>query len=291
MIKILCVVVFGVIIMFNLVMVEGEGIINEVYVVWMVCYYLVQFFYQYKDIIYSMDIEYLSYCCLFLLVLQYDLMQWGVGGWIVLVIVVNGVVMLWLDEVVQVLINGNVWIGLCIFGEWVYCVFGVQLFIGISDIICLIGFWLGDVLLFGDILDNLVYDIIWIYDFKQMLGYWVCVVGIEFESDLKGVKVFVVFELLEFWNYVFIGEYVLLININLIISCLIVSGLVIIEQQVVQGDMVFIELIVIFEISGLVGNIVVLVVGSDGVFFEVVQIIICMVIWCISYVDQYIVVV
>ncbi|WP_256775414.1 MULTISPECIES: host specificity factor TipJ family phage tail protein [unclassified Stenotrophomonas] len=281
----------GVTTMLNPATVEGEGITNEAHAARMARYHLAQSLYQYKDITYSTDIEHLSYRRLSLLALQHDLTQWGAGGRIVSATAANGIVTLLLDEPVQAPINGNAWIGLRIPGERIYRVFGVQAFTGTSDIIRLTGPWPGDAPLPGDTPENPAHDTIWIYDFKQTPGYRVRVVGIEPESDLKGAKVSVVPEPPEFWNYVLTGQYVPPVNTNPITSRPIASGLAITEQQVVQGDTLFTELTVTFEISGSVGNIVVLAAGSDGVLSEVAQTTTRTATWRISHADQYTVVV
>ncbi|MCU1196132.1 carbohydrate-binding protein [Stenotrophomonas maltophilia] len=281
----------GVTTMLNPATVEGEGITNEAHAARMARYHLAQSLYQYKDITYSTDIEHLSYRRLSVLALQHDLTQWGAGGRIVSATAANGVVTLQLDEPVQAPTNGNAWIGLRIPGERVYRVFGVQPFTGTSDTIRLTGSWPGDAPLPGDTPDNPAHDTIWIYDFKQTPGYRVRVVGIEPESDLKGAKVSVVPEPPEFWNYVLTGEYVPPVNTNPITSRPVASGLAVTEQQVVQGDTVFTELTVTFEISGPVGNIVVLAAGSDGVLSEVAQTTTRTATWRISHADQYTVVV
>ncbi|WP_329813116.1 host specificity factor TipJ family phage tail protein [Stenotrophomonas sp. SMYL36] len=281
----------GVTTMLNPATVEGEGITNEAHAARMARYHLAQSLYQYKDITYSTDIEHLSYRRLSLLALQHDLTQWGAGGRIASATAANGVVTLQLDEPVQAPTNGNAWIGLRIPGERVYRVFGVQPFTGTSDTIRLSGSWPGDAPLPGDTPENPAHDTIWIYDFKQTPGYRVRVVGIEPESDLKGAKVSVVPEPPEFWNYVLTGEYVPPVNTNPTTSRPIASGLAITEQQVVQGDTVFTELTVTFEISGPVGNIVVLAAGGDGVLSEVAQTNTRTATWRISHADQYTVVV
>ncbi len=281
----------GVATMLNPATVEGEGITSEAHAAKMARYHLAQSLYQYKDITYSTDIEHLSYRRMSVLALQHDLTQWGFGGRVVSATTVNGVVTVQLDEPVPAPSNGNAWVGLRIPGERVYRVFGVRPFTGSSDTISLTGAWPADAPLPGNTADNPAHDTIWIYDFKQTPGYRVRVVGIEPESDLKGAKVSVVPEPPEFWNYVLTGQYVPPVSTNPITSRPIASGLVIGEQQIVQGDTVFTELTVTFDITGPVGNIVVLAAGSDGVLAEVAQTTTRTATWRISQSDQYTVVV
>lgn len=281
----------GVTTMLNPATVEGEGITSEAHAAQMARYHLAQSLYQYKDISYSTDIEHLSYRRMSVLALQHDLTQWGFGGRIVAATAVNGVVTLKLDEPVPAPSNTNAWVGLRIPGERVYRVFGVRAFTGPSDTIVLAGTWPGDAPLPGNTADNPAHDTIWIYDFKQTPGYRVRVVGIEPESDLKGAKVSVVPEPPEFWNYVLTGQYVPPASTNPTTSRPIASGLVVSEQQIVQGDTVFTELTVTFDITGPVGNIVVLAAGSDGVLAEVAQTTTRTATWRISQADQYTVVV
>jgi len=167
----------------------------------------------------------------------------------------------------------------------------VQPFTGTSDTLRLIEAWPADAPLPGAAAANPAHDTIWIYDFKQTPGYRVRVTGIEPESDLKGAKVSVVPEPPEFWNYVLTGEYVPPVNNNPGLTRPVASGLAVTEQQVVQGDTVFTELTVTFEVSGPVGNVVVLAAGSDGVLAEVAQTSTRTATWRISQADQYTVVV
>lgn len=281
----------GVTTMLNPATVQGEGITNEAHAARMARYHLAQSLYQYKDISYSTDIEHLSYRRLSVLALQHDLTQWGCGGRLVSASLQAGVLTLQLDEPVPAPSAGNAYIGLRVPGERVYRVFGVQAFSGTSDTLRLTGAWPADAPLPGATADNPAHDTIWIYDFKQTPGYRVRVTGIEPESDLKGAKVSVVPEPPEFWNYVLTGQYVPPVSTNPSMTRPVASGLAVTEQQVVQGDTVFTELTVTFEISGPVGNVVVLVAGSDGVLAEVAQTNTRTASWRISRADQYTVVV
>jgi len=281
----------GVTTMLNPATVQGEGITSEAHAARMARYHLAQSLYQYKDISYSTDIEHLSYRRLSVLALQHDLTQWGFGGRLVSTSLQAGIVTLQLDEPVPAPAAGNAYIGLRIPGERVYRVFRVQPFTGTSDTLRLIEAWPADAPLPGAAAANPAHDTIWIYDFKQTPGYRVRVTGIEPESDLKGAKVSVVPEPPEFWNYVLTGQYVPPVNNSPSLTRPVASGLAVTEQQVVQGDTVFTELTVTFEVSGPVGNVVVLAAGSDGVLAEVAQTSTRTATWRISQADQYTVVV
>lgn len=182
-----------------------------------------------------------------------------------------GTVTLTLDEPVPAPTAGNAYIGLRIPGERVYRVMRVRTFTGESNIVELLDPWPADAALPGDSADNPAHDTLWVYDFKQTPGKRVRVVSIEPESDLKGAAVRVVEEGPEFWNYVLTGEYIPPPNESLLPTRPVASNLRVTEQQVVQGDTVFTELTATFDITGPVGNILVLAAGQDQELLEVAQ--------------------
>ncbi|MFC6838624.1 hypothetical protein XthCFBP4691_12380 [Xanthomonas theicola] len=249
----------GVEAMLNPARITGEGITDEARAAEMARYHLGQSLYQYKEISYSTDIEFLSYRRLSMLALQHDLTQWGYGGRIRQAVMGAGrVVTLQLDDPVPPPASGNAYIGLRIPGERVYRVFTIQPFAGERDVVVLGEPWPNDAPLPGDADDNPAQDTIWIYDFKQTPGYRVRVVAISPESELQGAKVTVVPEPPELWVYVKTGEYIRPPNQSLLQTRPVASDLRVTENQVVQGDTVYTELQATFSISGPVGRTVVL---------------------------------
>ncbi len=248
----------GVQTMLNPAQVSGEGITTEEHAAKMARYHLAQSLYQYKDISFSTDIEHLSYRRMSVLALQHDLTQWGFGGRLVSATRDGSTVVLTLDDQVRAPATGNSFIGLRIPGELVYRVFRVAAFAGETDQIRLADPWPADAPLPGNTAENPAHDTIWIFDFKQTPGYRVRVVGIEPESDLKGASVSVVPEGPEFWRYVESGQYIPAPNGSLLQTRPVASNLRITEQQVVQGDTVFTELSATFDVSGPVGETIVL---------------------------------
>ncbi len=248
----------GVQTMLNPAQVSGEGITTEEHAAKMARFHLAQSLYQYKDISFSTDIEHLSYRRMSVLALQHDLTQWGFGGRLVSATRDGSVVVLKLDDQVRAPATGNSFIGLRIPGELVYRVFRVASFAGEADQIRLADPWPADAPLPGNTDENPAHDTIWIFDFKQTPGYRVRVVGIEPESDLKGASVSVVPEGPEFWRYVESGQYIPAPNGSLLQTRPVASNLRVTEQQVVQGDTVFTELTATFDVSGPVGEVVVL---------------------------------
>lgn len=248
----------GVQTMLNPAQVSGEGITTEEHAAKMARYHLAQSLYQYKDISFSTDIEHLSYRRMSVLALQHDLTQWGFGGRLVSATRDGSTVVLTLDDQVRAPATGNSFIGLRIPGELVYRVFRVAAFAGETDQIRLADTWPADAPLPGNTAENPAHDTIWIFDFKQTPGYRVRVVGIEPESDLKGASVSVVPEGPEFWRYVESGQYIPAPNGSLLQTRPVASNLRITEQQVVQGDTVFTELSATFDVSGPVGETIVL---------------------------------
>lgn len=248
----------GVQTMLNPAQVSGEGITTEEHAAKMARYHLAQSLYQYKDISFSTDIEHLSYRRMSVLALQHDLTQWGFGGRLVSATLDGSTVVLTLDDQVRAPATGNSFIGLRVPGELVYRVFRVAMFAGETNQIRLADPWPADAPLPGNTAENPAHDTIWIFDFKQTPGYRVRVVGIEPESDLKGASVSVVPEGPEFWRYVESGQYIPAPNGSLLQTRPVASNLRITEQQVVQGDTVFTELSASFDVSGPVGETIVL---------------------------------
>ncbi|WP_238581868.1 host specificity factor TipJ family phage tail protein [Stenotrophomonas maltophilia] len=249
----------GVTTMLNPAQVSGEGVTSEAHAALLARWHLAQSLYQYKAITYSTDIEHMSYGRMSVLALQHDLTQWGFGGQVLSASMGPGrAVTLQLDVPVPAPAQGSAYIGLRIPGERVYRVLRVVPFTGDSDQLKLADPWPTDAELPGSGNANPAWDTIWIYDFKQTPGYRVRVVGVRPESDLKGAAVDVVPESQEFWHYVKTGEYIPPGNGSQLQTRPVASNLKMTERQVVQGDTVYTELQASFDISGPVGDIVVL---------------------------------
>ena len=262
----------GVATMLNPAQVAGEGITSEQHAARMARWHLAQSLYQYKSISYDTDLEHLSYRRLSVLALQHDLTQWGYGGRVRAAVNAGGTVTLTLDEPVPAPSTGNAYIGLRIPGEAVYRVFAIQPFTGETASITLADAWPSDAAVPGDSDGNPAWDTIWIYDFKQTPGYRVRVTGIEPESDLKGASISVVPEGPEFWTYVLTGAYTPAPNQSMLPTRPVASNLRVTERNVIQGDTVYTELQVTFDISGRAVNTVVSCdVDGDGQLDEVAQ--------------------
>lgn len=261
----------GVTTMLNPAQVSGEGVTSEAHAACLARWHLGQSLYQYKDVGYSTDIEHLSYQRLSLLALQHDMTQWGFGGRLAAAAYAAGAVTLTLDEPVPAPASGNAYIGLRIPGERVYRVLRVKPFTGESNVIELLDAWPSDAAVPANSPDNPAHDTLWVYDFKQTPGLRVRVVSIEPESDLKGAAVRVVQEGPEFWNYVLTGHYIPSPNESQLPTRPVASNLRITEQQVAQGDTLFTELTATFDITGPVGNILVLASGQEQELREVAQ--------------------
>jgi len=249
----------GVTTMLNPAQVSGEGVTSEAHAALLARWHFAQSLFQYKTITYSTDIEHMSYGRMSVLALQHDLTQWGFGGQVLSASMGPGrAVTLQLDVPVPAPAQGSAYIGLRIPGERVYRVLRVAPFTGESDQLQLADAWPTDAELPGNSNANPAWDTIWIYDFKQTPGYRVRVVGVRPESDLKGAAVDVVPESQEFWHYVKTGEYIPPGNGSQLQTRPVASNLKMTERQVVQGDTVYTELQASFDISGPVGDIVVL---------------------------------
>ncbi|MBM9914353.1 MULTISPECIES: host specificity factor TipJ family phage tail protein [Stenotrophomonas] len=249
----------GVEVMLNPAKITGEGVSTEAHAAMLARWHLAQSVYQYKSISYSTDIEHLAYSRLSVLALQHDLTQWGFGGRLIGATVdAEGVTTLQLDEPVPPPAVGSAFIGLRIPGERVYRVLRVVPGSEPSDTLVLADPWPADASLPGSSENNPAHDTIWIYDFKQTPGTRVRVTGIRPEGDLKGASVDVVQEGPAFWHYVRTGQYVPPSNESSLQTRPIASNLKVIERQVSQGGSVHTELQASFDISGPVGDTLVL---------------------------------
>lgn len=249
----------GVEVMLNPAKITGEGVSTEAHAAMLARWHLAQSVYQYKSISYSTDIEHLAYSRLSVLALQHDLTQWGFGGRLIGATVdAEGVTTLQLDEPVPPPAVGSAFIGLRIPGERVYRVLRVVPGSEPSDTLVLADPWPADASLPGSSETNPAHDTIWIYDFKQTPGTRVRVTGIRPEGDLKGASVDVVQEGPAFWHYVRTGQYVPPSNESSLQTRPIASNLKVIERQVSQGGSVHTELQASFDISGPVGDTLVL---------------------------------
>ncbi|APP85403.1 hypothetical protein CFBP498_37810 [Xanthomonas hortorum pv. vitians] len=254
----------------------GEGIGREVHAAEMARYHLAQSLFQYKDIGFAQDLQYLSYRRMSMLSISHDLTQWGFGGRIVSAerSPLLGTVTLTLDEPVPPPDARSAFIGLRIPGEAVYRTFRVRNFTEATDTIQLVEEWPDDAPLPGESYedsmvqggwqDNPAHDTIWIYDFKATPGLRARVVVIDPESDLKGANINVVPEGPEFWIYVKTGQYIRPENGSSLATRPILSNLAINEDQITTGDVTATDLVATFDISGPFDHAVVYASASDG---------------------------
>ncbi|NJC47314.1 UNVERIFIED_ORG: hypothetical protein GGR78_000535 [Xanthomonas campestris] len=266
----------GVETMLNPARLTGEGIRRESHAVEMARYHLAQSLFQYKDISFDQDLEYLSYRRLSKLAISHDLTQWGFGGRIVAAerSPLLGTITLTLDEPVPPPTAGNAFIGLRIPGESVYRTFRVRGFTEATDVIQLVEEWpddaplpgegYADSMVDGGWQDNPAHDTIWIYDFKATPGYSVRVTSIAPESDLKGAGITVVPESPQFWIFVKTGQYIRPENGSSLATRPILSNLVINEDQITTGDVTATDLVATFDITGPFDHAVVYASASDG---------------------------
>ncbi|ABK00169.1 central tail fiber J [Xanthomonas phage Xop411] len=244
--------------------IQAEGITTAKHAAEMARYHLGQSLYQAKDITFGADIEHITYRRLSVLSLSHDLTQWGYSGRLMAAAKVSGVVTLFLDTEVPPPSAGNAYVGVRIPGELSYRVMQVRPFSAPSKSIQLVGAWPIDAAFPGEASDNPAWDTTYCYDFKASPGYTVRVVGITPDADLKGAQVSVVPESAEFWNYVKTGTYIPAPNGSGLNTRPTVSGLKIVEAQVVQGNTVFTELSATWEVSGPYARADVLMAEGSG---------------------------
>nr|WP_323475802.1 host specificity factor TipJ family phage tail protein [Xanthomonas campestris] len=266
----------GVETMLNPARLTGEGIGREAHAAEMARYHLAQSLFQYKDIGFAQDLQYLSYRRMSMLSISHDLTQWGFGGRIVAAerSPLLGTVTLTLDEPVPPPDARSAFIGLRIPGEAVYRTFRVRNFTEATDTIQLVEEWpddaplpgegYADSMVQGGWQDNPAHDTVWIYDFKATPGLRVRVVAIEPESDLKGASISVVPEFPEFWTFVKTGRYIPPDSGSSLATRPIVSNLAISEDQITTGDVTATDLVATFDISGPFDHAVVYASASDG---------------------------
>ncbi|RFF51736.1 host specificity factor TipJ family phage tail protein [Xanthomonas campestris] len=254
----------------------GEGVTREQHAAELARYHLGQSIYQYKDIGFAQDLQYLSYRRMSMLSVSHDLTQWGFGGRIVAAerSALLGTVTLTLDEPVPPPDARSAFIGLRIPGEAVYRTFRVRNFAEATDTLQLVEEWpddaplpgegYSDSMVQGGWQENPAHDTVWIYDFKATPGLRVRVVAIEPESDLKGASISVVPESPEFWTYVKTGVYQPPESGSSLATRPIVSNLAINEDQITTGDVTATDLVATFDISGPFDHAVVYASASDG---------------------------
>ncbi|MBB6573543.1 hypothetical protein FHT07_001719 [Xanthomonas arboricola] len=254
----------------------GEGIGREAHAAEMARYHLAQSLFQYKDIGFAQDLQYLSYRRMSMLSISHDLTQWGFGGRIVAAerSALLGTVTLTLDEPVPPPDARSAFIGLRITGEAVYRTFRVRNFTEATDTIQLVDEWPDDAplpgvgyedsMVQGGWQDNPAHDTVWIYDFKATPGLRARVFVIEPESDLKGASINVVPEGPEFWIYVKTGQYIRPENGSSLATRPILSNLAINEDQITTGDVTATDLVARFDITGPFDHAVVYASASDG---------------------------
>ncbi|MEA9605697.1 host specificity factor TipJ family phage tail protein [Xanthomonas campestris pv. plantaginis] len=266
----------GVETMLNPARLTGEGIGREAHAAEMARYHLGQSLYQYKDIGFAQDLQYLAYRRMSMLSISHDLTQWGFGGRVVAAerSPLLGTVTLTLDEPVPPPDARSAFIGLRIPGEAVYRTFRVRSFTEATDTIQLVEEWpddaplpgegYADSMVQGGWQDNPAHDTVWIYDFKATPGLRVRVVAIEPESDLKGASISVVPESPEFWTYVKTGQYIPPDSGSSLATRPVMSNLRIDEDQITTGDVTATDLVATFDISGPFDHAVVYASASDG---------------------------
>lgn len=228
----------------------GEGVTTEAHAALMVRYHMAQMIYQFKDIVFSQDLEHMTYGRMSMLQVQHDLTQWGYGGRLRAARNVGGVIELDLDDIVPGPPANNAWIGIRMPGEMGYRVLKVKMFSGESGTIQLDAAWPVGVPFPGDTPDNPAHDYIWIYDFKQTPGLRCRVVAISPDDDLRGASVAVVPEGPEFWNYVKNGDYIPPKSGSLLNTRPVCSNLRVTQERVVQGDTVFLMFHANWQVDG-----------------------------------------
>lgn len=253
----------GVEVMENPARLTGEGIGTEAQAVMMARYHMAQNIYQFKDIVFSQDIEHLAYGQMSIIQLQHDLTQWGYGGRLLSASRQTGSTVLKFDEPVPAPEQGNAYVGLRIPGESGYRVFQILPFSGFSDTVTLLGQWPGDAAFPGETGNNPAWDTLYLYDFKQTPGLRCRVTGISPGDDLSGASISVVPESDEFWHYVKTGEYIPPKNESLLRPQPQVTNLKAREQRVVQGDTTFSKVSVTFRITGYAKRCVI-TFGKEG---------------------------
>lgn len=239
----------GVDVMLNPATISGEGIIDEAQAAMQARYHLGQTLYQAKDIVYSTNMQFLTYMEGDLLHMQHDITQWGFGGRLIDIENTGGTVTITVDDMVPGRDMRDAWVGLCIPGETGFRLFRVQPFAGESDTLTLLDPWPEDAEFPQNIGNKAIHDTTWIYDFKATPGALVRVVGMTPDDELKGASVSVVPESPNFWNFVKNGEYIPPNNESLLNVKPIASALTVGENVVEQGNTVFTELQALWSIT------------------------------------------
>lgn len=255
----------GVEVMQNPARLSGDGIGTEAQAATMARYHMAQNLYQFKDIVFSQDIEHMAYGQMSIIQLSHDLTQWGFSGRLLSASRDgDGRVTLRFDEPVRGPGNENdAYVGLRIPGESGFRVFPIVPFSATRDTVVLASAWPADAAFPGSTPNNPAWDTLYMYDFKQTPGLRCRVTGISPGDDLSGASISVVPEGDEFWHYVRTGEYIPPKNESLLRPQPVVNNLRVREERVVQGDTVFSMVNANWRVSGY-AKYVVVTAGFDG---------------------------
>lgn len=255
----------GVETMLNPARLTGEGINTEAQAAILARYHMGQSLYQFKDIVFSMDMEYLSFGQMSVIQLSHDITQWGYSGRLLEASRDGqGRVTLRFDTPVPSPGAGiTPYVGLRIAGEANFRVMQIAPFAGEKDVVQLVNSWPADAAFPGNNANNPVFDTLYLYDFKATPGLRCRVTGIRPGEDLGGASISVVPETDEFWNFVRTGEYIPPKSGSLLRPQPTVSNLRVREERVVQGDTVFSTFNATWDISGF-AKYVIVTCAADG---------------------------
>jgi hypothetical protein len=206
-----------------------------------------------KTVNFAVDLEHLTFRRGTVMAISHDLTQWGYGGRVQAAVSNSGVVTLTLDDLVPAVgPSGQTarYVGLRIPGETKYRVFAVSAFTGSTRTLTLATEWPSGVALPGNSSSNPAWDTLWIYDFKSTPGQKMRVISVQPEGGMKGAQVSLVPESVEFWDYVWNGDYTPPPNNSLLQGAPVVTGVTVTEQLARQGNTFYTELTATLDVAG-----------------------------------------
>lgn len=179
-----------------------RGINYEAHASTVARYQMAQNIFGRKSITFEMDLEHLAHRRGAVIALSHDLTQWGCGGALYAVELIEGGFVVTVDEPVPTTPMATRMLGLHFPGEQQMRVFPVSAVSADGRHLTI-----AQAFPAGVNLPASPHDVRWIYDFKATPGYRCRIVSIEPVDNMKGAQITVMPEPAEFWEYVRTGAY------------------------------------------------------------------------------------
>jgi hypothetical protein len=231
-----------------------QGVTDEAQAAVLARFSMGQNTYQRKTVSCDVDLEHMTFRRGTKMAVSHDLTQWGYGGRLQACSNAAGMLTLTLDDVIpSASPTGAVsrYMGFRLAGEAQFRILPVAAFSGSTRVVTLAAAWPSGVAVPGSSEDNPAHDTVWIYDFKATPGQRMRVSDIVPRGNLDGAQVQLVPDTPEFWTYVWNGAYTAPPNTSLLGQGLpVVLGARVTEQLARQGNTLYTELTLTFDVQG-----------------------------------------